>query len=130
MSSEARKRTAEPTDDELPAKRQRSVEGDIDSAVEQLQALNIAPSITHEEMARAGLRRAIALALKHVGFDSSAKDAMEMFTTMVEECRSCMTVINSLVEDLTMKTRCRVALQDCQDQCQCCSPFPTHSSRL
>ncbi|CAP61437.1 uncharacterized protein PODANS_4_690 [Podospora anserina S mat+] len=85
MSSEARKRTAEPTDDELPAKRQRSVEGDIDSAVEQLQALNIAPSITHEEMARAGLRRAIALALKHVGFDSAAKDAMEMFTTMVEE---------------------------------------------
>ncbi|KAK0744728.1 hypothetical protein B0T21DRAFT_358254 [Apiosordaria backusii] len=86
MASEARKRTAEPTDDELPAtKRLRSEEADFNSALEQLQSLQIAPSITQEEIARAGLRRAIALALSHVGFDSSSKDAMEMFVSMVEE---------------------------------------------
>ncbi|KAK4175003.1 WD40-repeat-containing domain protein [Triangularia setosa] len=104
MASEARKRTAEPIDHESPAKRQRSEEADFNSAMEKLESLQISPSITHEEIARAGLRRAIALALNHVGFDSSAKDAMEMFTSMVEECRFCVSIIDRVVEDLTMKS--------------------------
>lgn len=53
-----------------------------------------------------GLCCVIVFVLKYVGFDLVVKDVMEMFIMMVEECRFCMMVINSLVEDLIMKIRC------------------------
>ena len=39
---------------------------------------------------RDGIRRACALALDHVGFESASTEALESYTTTVETCRSSL----------------------------------------
>jgi transcription initiation factor TFIID subunit 8 len=40
-----------------------------------------------------GLRKSIALALKHVGFDGATKEAMEAFTGEVDACEICICLL-------------------------------------
>jgi hypothetical protein len=42
---------------------------------------------TTAELARAGLRRSITLALEQVGFQSASEEAMESFSSIVETCK-------------------------------------------
>lgn len=42
---------------------------------------------TRHSQSRLGIQRAIALVLKHDGFDSATPEALESFTQMIETCR-------------------------------------------
>ena len=41
---------------------------------------------TLHSQARLGIQRSIAMALKHIGFDSTAPEALESFTQIIETC--------------------------------------------
>ena len=49
-----------------------------------------------DDLARGGLRRALVLALDHVGFSSATDDALESFLLMTESCMPCDQYIYSL----------------------------------
>jgi hypothetical protein len=87
MSTASRKRPAEPDKDGADAKRQRV---QPPSTILSLGPLGSSPhsstAATTDELANKGLRRAIALALEKVGFDSAAPEAMESFAAMAETC--------------------------------------------
>lgn len=42
---------------------------------------------TAQDVGRDGLRRSIAIALEHVGFDAATPEALESFTEAAETCR-------------------------------------------
>lgn len=44
--------------------------------------------ITSGEVARAGIRRGIALALDQVGFEGATEEALESFTSIVDTCEA------------------------------------------
>lgn len=98
MASESpRKRalSSTPTDDNAqPAKRQRTASASTARSTEVSVASDIATRVEGtpnlNELQRLQLRRAITLALDHVGFDSASEEALESFTHMTETCQSIM----------------------------------------
>lgn len=91
MASTMRKRSAELEAERRAHKKQRvlsssniplAAEFEEDDSYDDLES----DLTTAEELARAGLRRSIALTLNGVGFDSASADAMESFVTMAEKC--------------------------------------------
>ena len=89
MSTESRKRPAESDHEGADAdtKRQRV---QPPHTILSLGPLGSSPyastATTTDELANKGLRRAIALALEKVGFESAAPEAMESFAAMAETC--------------------------------------------
>ncbi|CAK7215102.1 hypothetical protein SEUCBS140593_002417 [Sporothrix eucalyptigena] len=67
-------------------------EKELEEAEQQLSS-KMTPS--EDDRARQGLRRALVLALDHVGFSSATNDALESFLLMTE------TYLHSLAEDVT-----------------------------
>ncbi|KAK0615202.1 Bromodomain associated-domain-containing protein [Bombardia bombarda] len=101
---ESRKRTAETQDDHSPEKkRQRTQPAHpiILSTVKPGTSTQSSPLITHDDLAKTGLRRSVALALEKVGFDSASPEAMESFVAMTDA------YLSKIVEDV--KTFANVA---------------------
>ncbi|KAG6359060.1 hypothetical protein INS49_012580 [Diaporthe citri] len=100
MSSDSPKKRASPASDDTPgpAKRQRtqssSTANSAESPVPALLPTRIDGPPNFNEQHRMELRRAITLALGHVGFDSASEEALESFTHMTE------TYLSSLIEDV------------------------------
>lgn len=88
MSTESRKRPADSDrEDCADAKRPRFQSPHTILSVGRLgSSPHASAAPTTEELASKGLRRAIALALEKVGFDSATPDAMESFAAMAETC--------------------------------------------
>lgn len=97
MASPSRKRAPSPDETDLRStKRQRTStapssasydHGFLETFPEMTQDPFAAPGIPSEdEQMRSALQRSIALALDHVGFASTHKDALESLTSMAEEC--------------------------------------------
>ncbi|KAJ2986795.1 hypothetical protein NUW58_g4860 [Xylaria curta] len=94
MQSLSRKRSSlelEDADGQSRPKRQRTttLEPDARSTTSTLArtpqtAYEVLRRPTEDSLGRDGLRRSIALALSHVGFDSATEEALESFTEMVE----------------------------------------------
>jgi len=88
MAADPRKRSAEPNDDQPPAKRKREMPSSVILAIgppeESPCSIDLA---TSEELARKAMRRSLSLALQKVGFDSATPDAMESFVSMTEICK-------------------------------------------
>ncbi|KAL2149039.1 hypothetical protein VTH82DRAFT_1725 [Thermothelomyces myriococcoides] len=86
MSTESRKRPADSDrEDCADAKRPRFQSPHTILSVGRLgSSPHASAAPTTEELASKGLRRAIALALEKVGFDSATPDAMESFAAMAE----------------------------------------------
>lgn len=96
-SDSPRKRalSSTPTDDALqPAKRQRTASADTTHSAQASVASDVATRVDGQpnlnEQHRMQLRRAITLALDHVGFDSASEEALESFTHMTETCQFFM----------------------------------------
>ncbi|KAJ0107444.1 hypothetical protein J7T55_009409 [Diaporthe amygdali] len=100
MSSEAPKKRASSSSDDTPgpAKRQRTQSSSTASSAESSVVLptRIDGPPNFNEQHRMELRRAITLALGHVGFDSASEEALESFTHMTE------TYLSSLIEDVKL----------------------------
>ncbi|OIW29253.1 WD40 repeat-like protein [Coniochaeta ligniaria NRRL 30616] len=90
-----RKRASSPTN-ELPLnKRPRTLSLHSSHTTEADGTAHKAAKVpTTTELARAGLRRSITLALEQVGFQSASEEAMESFSSIVE------TYLTSVVEDI------------------------------
>lgn len=102
MASESpRKRasSSSPSDDtSLPAKRQRTASSSTPRSAESTVsddfiATRVDGPPNFNEQHRMELRRAITLALGHVGFDSATEEALESFTHMTETCQSLLLVM-------------------------------------
>lgn len=93
MSSDSPKKRASPASDDTPgpAKRQRTQSSSTANSAESPAAAAIPTRIdgppNFNEQHRMELRRSIALALGHVGFDSASEEALESFTHMTETCQ-------------------------------------------
>lgn len=93
MSSDSPKKRASPASDDTPgpAKRQRtqssSTANSAESPVAAVLPTRIDGPPNFNEQHRMELRRAITLALGHVGFDSASEEALESFTHMTETCQ-------------------------------------------
>ncbi|KUI72691.1 Transcription initiation factor TFIID subunit 8 [Cytospora mali] len=98
-SPRKRASSSTPTDDNSqPAKRQRTASAStapstVASIESDLATRKDGPP-NYNEQHRMQLRRAITLALDHVGFDSASEEALESFTHMTE------TYLSSLAEDV------------------------------
>lgn len=92
MSSESPKKRASSSGDDTPgpAKRQRTQSSSsahsAESPVAAILPTRIDGPPNFNEQHRMELRRAITLALGHVGFDSASEEALESFTHMTETC--------------------------------------------
>lgn len=79
-------------DDHPPLKRQRIASLDTarpaDISIADLGTYPVDEIQDEYHVNRAGLQRAIGLALQHVGFDCASQDALESFTLMTETCQS------------------------------------------
>ncbi|KAI5860824.1 hypothetical protein GGS23DRAFT_579081 [Durotheca rogersii] len=77
-------------DRDAPSKRRRTLSPESDSAAPTLApqaeepVYDVVTRPTAGDLGREGLRRSIGLVLKHVGFDSCTKDALESFTELVD----------------------------------------------
>ncbi|KAK3347188.1 Bromodomain associated-domain-containing protein [Lasiosphaeria hispida] len=92
MALESRRRPAGGDDDEPSAKRRRTIPSQILLSAEALGvSVHSSALATPDELARKGLRRSIALALQHVGFEGAAPEAMESFVNMTETYLSSIT---------------------------------------
>lgn len=93
MSSDSPAKRASPASDDNPgpAKRQRtqssSTAHSAESPVAAVLPTRIDGPPNFNEQHRMELRRAITLALGHVGFDSASEEALESFTHMTETCQ-------------------------------------------
>ncbi|KAK5659074.1 hypothetical protein OQA88_1163 [Cercophora sp. LCS_1] len=107
MFSDSRKRSAEAEADGKVHKKQRVLSAneldarvdrfDFDSDDDDFDELE-SSLVTAEELARAGMRRGIALTLSKVGFEGASPDAMESFIAMAE------TYLASMVQDVKSLT--------------------------
>lgn len=89
-----RKHTASPTDDLRVAKRTRTSSFlSPPTAGTDPADYKAVKYPTSAELARAGLRRSITLALDQVGFDSASEEAMESFSSIVETCKHIDTIL-------------------------------------
>ncbi|ROV99594.1 hypothetical protein VPNG_07746 [Cytospora leucostoma] len=101
-SPRKRASSSAPTDDNssLPSKRQRTASSSGTQATEISVASDLAKRVegqpSFNEQHRMELRRAITLALGHVGFDSATEEALESLTHMTE------TYLSSLAEDIKL----------------------------
>ncbi|KAM7205387.1 hypothetical protein V8F20_003156 [Naviculisporaceae sp. PSN 640] len=91
-AAESRKRSADSADDNEPStKRQKITPPTVVLAVESLNSPSHTSNLqTPEAIAKAGLRRSIALALSAVGFDSATPEAMESFVIHTEKYMASM----------------------------------------
>lgn len=94
MSSDSPKKRASSASDDTPgpAKRQRTLSStstahSAESPVAAILPTRIDGPPNFNEQHRMELRRAITLALGHVGFDSASEEALESFTHMTETCQ-------------------------------------------
>jgi hypothetical protein len=88
-----RKRASSATSELPVAKKPRTLSFRSLDTPETDGAARAPPKIpTTAELARAGLRRGITLALKQVGFESASAEAMESFTAITETCKIFLTL--------------------------------------
>lgn len=93
MSSDSPEKRVSPGSDDTqgPAKRQRTQSSSTvqssESPIAAVSATRIDGPPSFNEQHRTELRRAITLALGHVGFDSASPEALESFTHMTETCQ-------------------------------------------
>lgn len=94
MSSDSPKKRASSASDDTPgpAKRQRtqssSTAYSAESPIAAILPTRVDGPPNFNAQHRMELRRAITLALGHVGFDSASEEALESFTHMTETCQS------------------------------------------
>jgi hypothetical protein len=84
-----RKRGSSATNELPVTKRPRTLSfRSLDTGEADGTAQDLAKVPTSAELARAGLRRSITLALEQVGFHSASEESLESFSTIVETCKT------------------------------------------